>query len=205
MQAPGHLSRDGRWTRARLLRTAAGGGAALAGGAVIGRLGGQATSIAAPSEETDTEILNLFLLLEYVQEGLYEEALRVGRLTGDLQEFASTVSAQETEHVGLLDTQLGTRARAKPTLDFGDALESAERFRDRAIELEEAAVAAYIGQSANLTDEALASVAPIVSVEARQVAWVRDLAGVSPAPRAADPGRKADEILEDLRSRGYIR
>ena len=35
-------------------------------------------------------------------------------------------------------------------------------------------------------------VVPILSVEARQVAWLRDLAGVDPAPRAADPARDAE-------------
>src|SRR5688572_32161233 len=43
--------------------------------------------------------------------------------------------------------------------------------------------------------------ATLISVEARQVAWLRDLAGISPAPRAADPARKADAVLRELRDR----
>ena len=50
----------------------------------------------------------------------------------------------------------------------------------------------------------LASVATLVSVEARQVAWVRDLAQTSPAPNAADAARPADEIIADLRDGGFI-
>jgi hypothetical protein len=48
-------------------------------------------------------------------------------------------------------------------------------------------------------------VATLVSVEARQAAWIRDIAHSSPAPRAADPARRADAILADLRERGFLR
>jgi hypothetical protein len=60
------------------------------------------------------------------------------------------------------------------------------------------------GQGANLTADTVGAVATLVSVEARQVAWLRDLAGVSPAPRAADPGRTPDDVLADLRKLGLI-
>jgi hypothetical protein len=50
----------------------------------------------------------------------------------------------------------------------------------------------------------VAAIAPLVSVEARQVAWIRDLDGVSPAPNAADPGRRGGAVLSDLRARGLI-
>jgi hypothetical protein len=50
----------------------------------------------------------------------------------------------------------------------------------------------------------VAAISPLVSVEARQVAWVRDIAGVLPAPQAADPARKPDDVLADLRKRGLI-
>ena len=45
----------------------------------------------------------------------------------------------------------------------------------------------------------------MVSVEARQVAWLRDLAGVSPAPRAADPARSVQDVVAELRQKGVIR
>ena len=50
----------------------------------------------------------------------------------------------------------------------------------------------------------MVGVARLVSVEARQVAWLRDLAGISPAPRAADPPRKAEAVIGELREKGYI-
>ena len=204
MDRQGPPADDLGWTRGRLLRTLIGGGAIVAGGVAIGTRTDSGTSLAAQSDDADAKILNFFLLLEYVQEGFYREAVETGRLTGDLLEYATTVGEQESEHVAFLTERLGSRARARPTLSFQDALATSERFRDTAIDLEEAALAGYIGQGANLTRDTITSVATLVSVEARQAAWVRDLAGVSPAPRAADPPRAADRVVEGLRKRGYV-
>jgi hypothetical protein len=51
----------------------------------------------------------------------------------------------------------------------------------------------------------LADAARIVAVEARHAAWIRDLAGADPAPKAADPPRSAAEVLAELRQKGYLR
>jgi hypothetical protein len=193
------------WTRGGLLRALIGGGAIVAGGAAIGARNESGASLAAQSKDSDVEILNFFLLLEYAQESLYREAVETGRLTGDLLEYATTVGEQESEHVAFLTDRLGSRARPRPTLAFQDRLSTPDQFRDTAIDLEELALAGYIGQGANLTTDAITSVATLVSVEARQVAWVRDLAGVSPAPRAADPALKAERVAERLRQGGYVR
>ena len=188
-----------RFTRAGLI----GLGAVVAGGAAIGA-GSGGRLLAAPSPEGDAKILNFFLLLEYLQEGFYREALQRARLTGALEEFARTVGPQESEHVAFLAKRLGGRARARPRPAFSDALSTPERFRAAAIELEEAAIAAYIGQAANLTPGVVGSIGTLLSVEARQAAWVRDLGGVSPAPRAADPARTPEQVLAQLRRQGVI-
>jgi hypothetical protein len=191
------------WTRRRLLRTAAAGAAIAAGGAAIGSHGG-ADSQAAPSPDTDARILNFFLLLEYLQEALYRDALRRTGLTGELADYARVVGAQETEHAALLANRLGDHARSRPTPDFGAALSTPERFRAAAIDLEETTIAAYIGQGANLTRQAIGTVGTLLSVEGRQVAWLRDLAGVSPAPRAADPARAPADVIAHLRREGLM-
>jgi rubrerythrin len=179
-------------------------GAAAAGGATVALRGGDGASHAAQPASSDREILAFFLTLEQVQEAFYRQAVQSGGLDGELLELASRVGAQERRHAALLTQRLGGTAPQPPTSDFGDAFDSSERFRKAAIELEEAALAGYIGQAGNLGRKAIAVVAPLVSVEARQVAWLRDLAGVSPAPRAADPARKADAVLKELRDKGYI-
>ena len=192
-------------TRAALFRAAVGGGAVAAGGAVMAAGRDDDASLAAPSKSRDADILNLFLSLEYVQEAFYRAAVETDRLDADLLTFARTVGDQEHQHVAFLKRKLGRRAGQPPRSQFGDMLASDESFRDAAIELEEAAIAAYIGQAANLTRATLASVATLVSVEARQAAWIRDLAETSPAPRAADPARTPQDILAALRKRGFIR
>jgi hypothetical protein len=204
MQGAPEPVRDGGWTRAGILRLAAAGGAVVAGGAAIGARSDDGTSLAAPSQDTDAEILNFFLLLEYLQEALYREALRRTRLTGELKEFARIVGGQESEHVAFLTKRLGGRARERPRPNFGNALRTPEQFRAAAIDLEETTIAAYLGQGANLTRGAVGTVATLLSVEARQAAWVLDLAGEFPAPHAADPARKPDDVLAHLRELRFI-
>jgi hypothetical protein len=193
-----------RLTRGRLLRAALGSGAVVAGGAATASWTGGGAPFAAQSEDTDAEILQLFLLLEQVQEGLYREAAQTERLHPALRRFAQTAGAHEREHVALLTARLGDRAGPPPRSDFGAAVTDSARFRRAAIELEEATLSAYIAQGANLTRDALAAVVPLVSVEARHAAWLRDLAGISPAPDAADAARSERDIMAELREKGLI-
>src|SRR5687768_6920442 len=123
------------WTRGRLLRAAVGTGAVVAGGAATASWTGGGAPFAAPSAATDAKILNLFLLLEQVQDGFYREALRADVLDAELRRFAQVAGAQEREHVALLTKRLGDRARDRPQSDFGTALSDPKRFRDAAIAL----------------------------------------------------------------------
>jgi ferritin-like protein len=204
METPRHPGRAAGWTRASLFRAAVAGSAVAAGGAVMATGRRDDASLAASSKSLDADILNLFLSLEYVQEGFYRAAVDADRLDGDLLTFAKKVGGQEHDHVAFLQRKLGGRAGERPKSNFDDLVATPERFQDSAIELEESAIAAYIGQAANLRPATLADVATLVSVEARHAAWIRDLAGVSPAPRAADPARKPAEIRDDLRQKGFI-
>src|SRR3954464_2298063 len=192
------------WSRARFLRTAFAGGAVISGGAALGAGRRHAGAEASAAPHRDTEVLNLFLTLEYVQQAFYEQAVRSGRLTGPLREFASTVARQEAEHVALLRKRLGRRANPRPKSEVGEAVRSPEAFRSAAVDLEEAVLAAYVGEGANLSHGTTVPVTTPGWVEARQAAWIRDLAGVSPAPRAADPARKPGDVLDDLRAKGLL-
>jgi hypothetical protein len=126
-------------------------------------------------------------------------------LSGELLAFASATERQEAAHVGRLTERLGGDVDPAPDADFTAALSSSQRFGRAAIALEEATLAAYIAHGATLTREAVATIVPIISVEARQAAWIRDLAGVDPAPRAADPPRDAQDVLDGLRDEGLLR
>jgi rubrerythrin len=182
-------------------------GATLAFGAGAGLgLADRATSASAaePSATQDRAIFNFALLLEYLQAAFYTEALQRGRLRGDVRDFAEIVSEHERAHVAFLRRALGEHARPRPKLEFGDATRSERAFMKAAVLLENTGVGAYNGQAANLTKPALAAAAEIVSVEGRHAAWISDLAGESPAPRAADPGEASQEVVRKLESLGFL-
>jgi hypothetical protein len=191
----------GASTRAQALRAAAAGGAAFG---VVAWLRPR-SSAGKESAAQDVKIFNFLLVLEQAQAAFYDAAVRGGALKGDLLAFARVVAPQEQDHVRFIRDKLGAQAGPPPKLDFGRATSDPKRFTATAIDLEEATAAAYIGQGANLTRDAVADAARIVAVEARHAAWIRDLAGEDPAPRAADPPLSAAAVLAELRQKGYLR
>ena len=192
-------------TRRQWLRAAALGGAGVGGGALLGGWVAPQSSLGKPSRAQDVRILRFLLVLELAQATFYDAALRSGALRGELLAYARIVAPQEHDHVALLPERLGSEGGAAPAFDFAEATSSPERFRQAAIDLEEETAAAYIGQGASLTADAVTDAAGIVAVEARHAAWIRDLAGIMPAPRPADPGRDPDDVMSGLRAKGYLR
>lgn len=179
-----------------------------AAGLLLGGAAGAVTvepAAGARSPGQDRRILQFLLQLEYLQAEFYSTAAAVGRLQGELREFAEVVGAHEREHVALLEKRLGRSARPKPRFDFGDATDNARRFARAARRLEETGVAAYIGQGANLTPRSIVSVSAITAVEARHAAWIADFLGRNPAPRAADKARTSKQVLAAIRRTGFLR
>jgi hypothetical protein len=187
-----------------MLRAALAGGALVGAGALVGGWTGPDTTAGEVSRSQDTRILNFLLVLEELQLALYTAALHGRALSGDLLTFARTAQPQEREHVALLRGRLGRSARPTPAFDVAHVTKDARRFRAAAIQVEETTAAAYIGQGASLTRDAMLDAARIVAVEARHAAWVRDIAGVDPAPRPADPARSSEEVLADLKRGGFL-
>jgi hypothetical protein len=199
----GRPSMQERTTRAEVIeRVLLTGGAVAAGGLAIAAVADPAGS--QPSPAQDGELLNFALLIEYVQAGFYADALRRGSLTGEAREFARRAGAHERAHVAFLRKALGEKARKAPKLDFGDDTTSPQRFTDAALKLEDLAVAGYNAAAPNLTKPALAAAAKIVSVEARHAAWIRAIAGVTPAPDASEPQLSAQRVMKTLEGSGYL-
>jgi hypothetical protein len=192
-----------RTTRGRLLHRAVVGGGAVAAGGVAGSWLAD-ESLSAPSRTQDARILNFALQLEYVQARFYEEALRSAGLRGELHEFARVAGAHERAHVAFLRRHLGHRAQPAPALNFGAATHDPDRFAATAVTLEDLAVVAYNGQGTNLTRPALAAAVEILSVEARHAAWVRDIVGDLPAPRAQDRLWSATKAADALMQTGFL-
>ena len=202
--APFDVLEDGEdeASRSRFLRTAlaAGGGLLVAGAAGVA-LPGAASS--APSRAADVRILNFFLTVEQLQADFFAAGLDAGRLRGELRELAEVVGGHDRRHVAWLKGKLGRRAGAKPKSNFGDATASEKKFAAATLALKENAVAGYVGQAPSLT-RYISDVGRMTSVEARHVAWIRDYLGRNPAPRAADPGRSAKQVVQALQKRGLV-
>ena len=108
----------------------------------------------------------------------------------------------ERAHLALLEQVLGGAAAKEPEHDFGDATLDADAFARRAARMEDLAVAAYNGQAANVTPEAFAAAARIVSVEARHAAWIRSIVGRDPAPQTTDKPKTEAQVRAGLRRLG---
>jgi ferritin-like protein len=181
-------------TRAGLLRLGAGaaGVALVAAPALVG---------AAQSGDRETRALNLLLMIEYTEAAFYTEALQGDALRGELRSFAEVVVDHEKAHLALLKQVLGDKADPEPKHDFGNATGDPKAFAIAAGRLEDVGVAAYNGQAGNVSPEAFAAAARIVSVEARHAAWVRSIVRRDPAPRATDKPMTDAQVrsaLEDL-------
>lgn len=191
-------------TRAQFLR-----GTLFTGGVVL--IGGVPLLSRAPrvaharqSPATDDKILNFALLLEYLEEAFYSDALSKDALSGELLRFAREVSRHEAAHVELLRSALGNKARPRPNFDFGDVTSDPQRFSSAAVLLEETGTAAYIGQGANLSASVTVTAGRIVSVEARHTAWIRDIVDRQPAPHAAGPSMTEEEVTAAIRRTGFL-
>jgi Ferritin-like domain len=191
-------------SRGRFLkRSLAAGGTVVAGGIVVAGL--PKLAVSAPSPAQDAEILNLALLLEYMESAFFTEASVRGRLTGELLEFAEIVRGHERAHVAFLRNALGRNARKEPTFDFGTATRNPEAFKAAAVSLQDLMVAAYNGQATNLTVGALAAAAKIVSVEARHAGWIRAIADKNPAPEATDTPKTAARVVAAVEGTKFVK
>lgn len=155
------------------------------------------------SASDDIAILNFALTLEYLQADFYTEAERIGALGRDLAVIPRQLGAVERAHVAALKKAIGKSAVSRPTFDFRGTTEEAQRFLKTAVAFEDLGVAAYKGQAPRLKSRALlASAISIHSVEARHAAWIRYLAGFTPASGALDEplsGKRVKKIVASTR------
>ena len=175
------------------------GGGAFAGAALLGAPAAQAQS------RGDIAILNFALTLEYLEAAFYAEANEMGALEGETAVFSRVAGAHERTHVRALRQVLGRRAVKRPRFNFRGTTEDAELFTTTAIALEEVGVGAYKGQAPFIrSDAVLAAALSIHSVEARHAAWIRDIAGLNPAPRGLDRPLTRAQTLRRVAATRFI-
>ncbi len=202
---------DGGLTRLELLRRAAlGGGSALIGGGLLVSNVPAALGQASP----DREILNFLLLNESLEVAFYSEAVARGALSGRARTFARQVRENEVVHRDTIRAALGDDARPIPEFRFGTTTASQEAFLTTALALENNDVAVNNGAGPLLrSKKLLAAAGAIVSVEARQAAWIRRIVfgpggyesrAQYPAPDAFDPTITLEQAKAALRKTGFV-
>jgi hypothetical protein len=190
-------------TRAAFLRKAGiGAGTVIGGGAFLGALPAMASTKVAAS---DVAILNFALTLEYLEAAFYAEAVSKGRFAGKVGHFAKVVSAHENAHVKFLESALGSAAVKKPVFNFKGTTTNRAKFMATAQVLEDAGVAAYLGQAGNIkSPKILGAAASVMAVEARHAGWIRDLNNKSGAPAAFEAPKTKAQILAAVKGTGFI-
>jgi rubrerythrin len=193
-------------TRGDFLRKAAvGGGSLLAGGVLMGGMPTLA-SAARRSKKNDVAILNYALTLEYLEAAFYNEAIKNGKLSGDVLAAAKIVQKHENAHVKALKKALGSAAVKKPKFDFKDTTSDPAKFLQTAVTLENTGVAAYSGQATNILQPAVVKAAvSILTVEARHASRFNTLAGANFAPRSFDVPSSKKRVLKAVKATGFIK
>jgi rubrerythrin len=199
-------------TRGAFLRRAGIGAAGLAGaGALLG--GGPPSLALGATPRSDVKILNYALTLEYLEAAFYAQATK-SITSGPLGAFAALVAQDEAVHVAALKKALGSKAVAKPTFDFGNAVTDENTFQQTAFTLENTGVGAYLGQAGRIkTPALLGAAASILTVEARHAGAIATIInanqlsgakGITPNG-AFDKPLSMTSVLAAVKSTGFIK
>ena len=202
-------------TRASFLRkVGVGVGSVTLGGAFAGGLPAVARGARSQSiPQSDVDILNFALSLEYLESEFYARAVanKMGGVSV-LNRFARVAAHHELGHVRFLRQLIGSGAIPKPTFDLKDAVTDRAKFMQAADTLEQTGVHAYLGQVGNLeSPTALRGAARILPVEARHAAWIRAIrfprgrpgTARTPAPAALEDGFTQQQVIAVLNATGF--
>jgi hypothetical protein len=169
-------------TRARFLRTAALGSAAM--------LSALMAPSARAAQVTDVDILIFGLRFERLQATFYTQAEELGtiaRMSAAKERWARTLGAHERAHVRIIKQVLGPKAEPRPFFDFGEDNETDAAFTRTAVAMEDLTVALLTGVMPQVRDRGLAAALfGLMTVEARHAAWARNIVGATPAAVAFD-------------------
>jgi hypothetical protein len=180
------------------------GKATLGGAAFLAALAAPEPAHAAVSA-SDAAILNFALTLEYLQAAFYTETERNKAVKAELARVPRQLGAVERAHVNALRDVLGRQAVKRPAFNFQGVTEDQVKFLKTAVAFEDLGAAAYKGQATRVDSPALlAAAVAIHSVEARHAAWMRYLAGFTPAARAYDEPKREGEVRRIVASTRFI-
>lgn len=184
-------------TRAQLLF----GALTAAGAATFGA----ATAKAAALTRNDLRILNFDLQMEYLQAGMYSEALKLGALRPKIRRIAEVVGAHEWAHAQALYGLVGDKAIAKGFYNYRGVTSSESAFLKTAVAFEDLTAALLKWQAVRLDSSAvLMAAATLHTVEARHSAWMRRAYGITPVLEAFDPAAPQSDMHDLILSTNFI-
>ena len=173
---------------------------ALAAGAVYGTfmVGPYVRKALAMSGDSDVDILNFALTLEYLESTFYDEAKTRAKASGELKSLIGLLADDEKQHVEALTAtieKLGGKPVAEPKFDF--PYSDTAGFLKLAQTFEDTGVSAYNGAGPLIkSKEVLGAAGSIVQVEARHAAAIRLQNSEEPAPEAFDPSLDEAQVLK---------
>jgi hypothetical protein len=150
--------------------------AGLGGAVLLGGVGASSAQAATISKKNDIKILQFALVAEHLGSAFYAEAIRKRKLSGETLTYAKTTLRDELNHVKAVSAQirkLGGTPNPKPDFNFHGATSHPATFRATAAKIEELCVETLNGAGPLVTKSTLMAAGALVSVEARQVTWIR--------------------------------
>ena len=156
--------------------------ATVPSGVAIGALNNRFQWAKAADFNSDVDVLNYALTLEYLEAEFYRQGNEAGLLSGKEAQYLQKVQTDEESHVAtVMQTvqQIGGQPVEAPAVDFGDAFSSRDSYLMLSHTFENVGVQAYLGAAGFISDKAiLQAAAGIFGVEARHAAIVGNLLGL---------------------------
>jgi rubrerythrin len=164
-------------------------------------VGGAKNFASAQAEDSDLEILNYALTLEYLEADFYKRGVDNGVLSGRELALVTPIRDHEEAHVGALTStinDLGGTPVKEPKFKYpAGTFDDKKKFLETALVFEELGVKAYQGQVTKVKDVAiLGAAAAIAGVESRHAAILADLTGGDPFPATIEATLSMAEVLE---------
>ena len=158
-------------------------------------------SASAQAEDSDLEILNYALTLEYLEADFYGQGVDQGVVKGRELALIKPIRDHEDAHVAALTstiTDLGGEPVKSPKFKYPEGTFTDKKtFLETASVFEELGVNAYHGQVTAIKDPALlGAAAAIAGVESRHAAILADLTGGEPFPAPVETTKNMKQVLE---------
>ena len=154
----------------------------------------------AQAEDSDLEILNYALTLEYLEADFYNRGIDGGALSGRELALVTPIRDHEDAHVAALTStikDLGGTPVESPKFTYPQGLfDNKAKFLETASVFEELGVTAYHGQVTLVKNvDILGAAAAIAGVESRHAAILADLTGGKPFPAPVEQTATMKQVL----------